>query len=64
MKTFLKSMGWTFLVLGAVIMTAFRFIYPQWTETQLFIRLWPLVAVTLIGGAIALIAADYPERDE
>jgi hypothetical protein len=54
MRKAVASVGVIIALSGGVAVTTGRFLHPELTETQLFLRLWPIELV-ICAGAVLLV---------
>jgi hypothetical protein len=49
---FMRWLGLSLIVYGAVAITVMRFMFPELTETQLFLKFWGMELTCVMGAVI------------
>jgi hypothetical protein len=48
----MRWLGLSLIVYGVVALTVMRFMFPELTETQLFLRFWGVELTCVLGAAL------------
>lgn len=44
-----RAVALVVIIAASALIVVIRFLHPDWTETELFLRTWPLSALALVG---------------